>query len=386
MSFKLELHKELTQITTYQDKALGIMRWGKNNSFPQTLKNVIAQSPSAKPAVDRTAKFYRGDGFKGDDEVVNPYGLTLSDVVDIMADDLATFESFAIHCNYNLDGQVVSMNPLRITDLRFNEFDEFNFSSKLGYHPDYGHNSVVKKSIVNTVTSDKIKWIDRFNPHEVLNQIKRLGEEYFKKSKKKRSDIEILTKGISIYNGQVDYYSKAGFSSYPIPPLQSAINFVLSDVENSILVRKETATGFISSYILKTTKSADDANLTAFENALVEAQGARGTGKIVTMSELSQEEVNSTMLEEIAGGAGGRKNIIDSAKTCYELDQKVINATYLIPPILAGADQKTGFSSADLKEAYWIFNSITQDGRNLIASHLNRIFRKIQFSKQEILK
>ena len=59
-----------------------------------------------------------------------------------------------------------------------------------------------------------------------------------------------------------------GPSKYPVPPLQSVINFVLSDVENSILVRKETSTGFVSSYILKSTLDYDDANLIAMENSI----------------------------------------------------------------------------------------------------------------------
>ena len=34
--FKLDSFKELTQITTKEDVALGIMRWGKENYYPQT--------------------------------------------------------------------------------------------------------------------------------------------------------------------------------------------------------------------------------------------------------------------------------------------------------------------------------------------------------------
>lgn len=377
MGFNIQLHKELTQVTTRQDSALGIMKWGLDNSFPQTLKNLIEQSPSAKPAVSRTAKFYKGSGFVGEDTVVSPYGLTLKQVVSILADDYATFEAFAIHCNYNVKGQPVSITPLRIAELRFNEFDELNYASKIGYHENFGRNSDVQKTISNTVTSSKIRWIDRFNPNVAIEQMMQLGAS-------EETDAKKLLKGIGRYKGQILYHTETGHSSYPIPPLQSAINYVLSDVENSILVRKETSTGFISSYLLKSSMDSEDPTLIALEMAIDEAQGARGTGKIITMSGLSPEEVNSTLLEEIGGGAGARGSIISSATDAYSLAQKVINGTYLIPPILAGADQKTGFSSADLKDAYLVFNTVTQGGRDVIESELNRILKASIFDIEPI--
>jgi len=364
MAFYLDWHRELTQITTRQDSALGIMRWGADNSFPQTLKNLIEQSPSAKPAVSRTAKFLKGGQFKGEDTIVSPYGLTLKTVVSILAEDYATFEAFAIHSNWNLNGEVTGMNPMRITDCRFNSFDELNFASKIGYFRNFGRNSEVKKTIEMVPTRGKIKWFDRFNPSAVLRQI------------------ENTEGGIGNYNGQILYHTETGHSSYPIPPLQAPINYVLSDVENSILIRKETATGFISSYLLKTSLDAEDANLVALENALDRAQGARGAGKIITMAGMDPETLTATVLEEI--GAGNNSAIIDSATKTYELDSKVISGAYLIPPILAGANQTTGFSSAELEEAYAVFNAVTQGGRDTIEQQVNRVLKNGVFDIKEI--
>lgn len=364
--FRIEQHTEITQVQTRQDTALGIMRWGMNNSFPQTLKNIINQSANAHPAIGRTAKFYKGAGFDGEDEIVGSNGLTLKSLVSILADDMATFEAFAIQCNYNLKSEVTSLNPMRIETLRFNEFDELNHASKIGYHPNFSMNAEVQKTINTAVTRSNIKWFDRFNPSVVGEQIKK-------------------TKGgISNYLGQILYCSGAGYDSYPIPPLQAAINFLLSDVENSILIRKETATGFISTYILKTTYDSEDPSLQAFEEALTEAQGARGMGKIITFAGLSPEEVANTMLEEIGSGGKGSIQIIDSAIKTFDLDQRVINGAYLIPPALAGIDQKTGFSGEDLKEAYFVFNAITQGGRDIIEAEINRILKVSVFNTKEI--
>lgn len=365
MSFQIQKHKELVQVETKQDTALGIMKWGIDNSFPQTLKNIILQSPSARVATSRAAKFYKGAGFDGEDEIINPQGLTLKRLVNILADDYSEFEAFSLQCNYNIKGEVVSINPMRIATLRFNEFDELNYASKIGYHPDFGRNSEVRRTIANTVTRDKIKWFNRFNPKMALPQIEK-------------------AKGIGNYLGQVSYYSESGQNSYPVPPLQAAINYVLSDVENSILVRKETSTGFINSYLLKTTLDSEDATLIALENAIAEAQGARGTGKIITLPGLTPEEIGATLLEELGGGGAGSKAIIESSKLAYELDREVITGAYLIPPALAGINQTSGFSGADLKEAYFVFNAITQGGRDAIESEINAILKHSIFDTKEI--
>lgn len=366
MGFNLQSHRELTQIETVEDTTLGIMKWGSTNSFPQTLVNLIEQSPASRPAVSRTAKFLKGSGFKGEDEIVNTQGLTLKRVVGILADDMATFEAFAIQTNWNMKGQVTGINPMRITDLRYNRFDELNYASKIGYHSNFGYNDVVRKTIAKLPKRSDIRWFDRFNPNVVMKQI------------------EATEGGIGNYLGQILYHTESGYSSYPIPPLQAPVNHVLSDVENSILMRKESSTGFINSYLLKTTMDAEDPNLIALENAIIEAQGARGSGKVITLAGLTEADVKATLLEEIGGGAGSAGAIVDAIVKAFELSSKVINGAYLIPPILAGTDQKVGFSAPNLGDAYYVFNSITQGGRDTIEQEVNRVLAQSVFKTRSI--
>ena len=357
--FRLNSFKELTQITTKEDVALGIMRWGEENFYPQTLKNIVEQSPSAKPAVDRVAKFYKGGSFEGEDIIVNSYGLTLRDIVDRCAEDLAFFEAFSIQSNFNLLGEPSDMHPMRIEALRFNQFDELSYASKIGYHRNFGQNDKVEMNVVEHATKDNIKFINVWNPKYAKDQFENLEGK------------------LNDYNGQILYYSGAGPSQYPIPPLQSVINFVLSDVENSILVRKETSTGFVSSYILKSTLDYDDPNLIAMENSIAQMQGARGVGKIMTISGLSEEEMKSTLLEEI--GSGNNSAIIESATKTFDLDKKVITGVYLIPPVLSGIEVSTGFSTEALVDAYNVFNAITKQGRKTIEREVNKILKAGDF-------
>ena len=363
-TFTLDNFKENTQIVTKEDVSLKIMTWGSDNYFPQTFKNIVEQSPNAKPAVSRTATFYKGSSFEGEDTVVNTYGLTLRDIVDKSADDLALFDAFAVNSNFNMNGIPTDMIPMKVETLRFNQFDELNYASKIGYHRNFGNNDVVQMNIENSVTHADIKFINIWNPKYAQEQI------------------EKLENGVQDYNGQILYYSGAGPSTYPVPQLQSAINYVLSDVENSILIRKETSTGFISSYLLKSTLNYDDPNLVALENGIAAMQGARGAGKIMTLSGLSEDEVGKDLLEEIGGG--NTSAIIDSATKTFELDRQVITGAYLIPPILSGADVSTGFSTESLKDAYNVFNAITEPGRARIQKEINKILKAGDFGIDSI--
>lgn len=359
--------QELSDITTYEDTALGIMRWGIANAFPQTLINLIDKSPNGKPVVDRTAKFLAGGQFDGYDMVINPQGTTLGKLVSLMAQSYATFEAFSMQTNYNIKGEVAGINPMKIETLRFNRFDELDYASMLGFHRDFGRNDVVKKNVETTISRGNIKWFHKFNPGDAMfAQL----ESHKKEGKK--------------YEGQILYYSNQGASRYPIPPLQSAINFLLSDVENSVLMRKETSTGFISSYLLKTVRDSEDATLQAFLQALEGAMGARGSGKVITLSSLSPEEVQNTLLEEIGSGAAGASAIVDAVEKAHKINKDVISNVYLIPPVLAGRDVAKGLSTGDLQDAYAVFNSITQEGRNKIQGEINRILAVSNFERKQI--
>ena len=358
--------KELSDITTYEDTELSIMRWGLSNAFPQTLINLIDKSPNGKPVVDRTAKFLAGGQFEGYDMIINPQGTTLGKLVSLMAQSYATFEAFSLQTNYNIKGEVAGINPMKIQTLRFNRFDELDYASKLGFHRDFGRNDIVKKQVETTISRGNIKWFHKFNPEAVFKQM-----ELHKAESKK-------------YEGQILYYSNQGASNYPIPPLQSAINFLLSDVENSVLMRKETSTGFISSYLFKTTLDSEDSKLHAFLESLESAMGARGSGKVITLSNLTPEDIASTLLEEIGSGAAGAAAIVDAVEKAHKINKDVISNVYLIPPVLAGRDVAKGLSTGDLKDAYAVFNSITQEGRNKIQGEINRVLAVSKFPIKQI--
>lgn len=363
MSFNIQNYTELSQVETVQDSALGIMKWGRQNSFPQTLLNLISQSANASSAVRIATRFLKGGEFENSDYIIHPSGITIKDLVDSAASSYAVFEGFSYHVNFNLNYKISNIFPMKMACLRFNEYDELGTYNKIGYHPNFGRNSVDVKNVADFPTKAKINFINTFNISKVADQVAKVDT-------------------IKNYQGQIFYHTNTGPFEYPIPPLQPLINFVLSDVENSVLLRKETATGFINSYLLKTCLGAGDKDLIALEDSIAEAQGAQGSGKIITLSGLSEEEVKSTLLEEIGGGKS--TTTIDSCVKTYNLNKEVISGVYLIPPALAGIDKNSGFSGQDLEEAYSVYNEITRDGRELIESKINLLLSNSDFEVKSI--
>jgi hypothetical protein len=92
--------------------------------------------------------------------------------------------------------------------------------------------------------------------------------------------------------------------------------------------------------------------------------------------------MKNDLLEQL--GSGNNSAIIDSSTKTFDLDRKAINGAYLIPPILAGEDVKTGFSTESLKDAYNVFNAFTQPGRDRIAKEINKILKAGNFGIDKI--
>lgn len=364
MSFNINEHKEVAEVTMHQDTSLDIMKWGQSNAYPNTFENLIKQSPNAKPTINRTAKFLKGAGFEGEDIVINTSGMTLKQLVAELAYQQAAYGGHAIGVNYSLDGHVSEIIPYRIKDLRFRSFDDHDQYNKIGYYNDFAGISEIRKNSTKAPTKNDIQWIDIFNPNQAKLQW------------------SALKNGISDYKGQMLYYSNSGNTRYPEPNLQSQINYVLADIENSILMRKQSSTGFINTSLLTTSLDSESTNLYNLQQDIEDSQGARGSGSVVVISGISEDtlfEVNN-----LGDGGSSQKNTIDNIEKSLDLIKKQIFGAYLIPPILAGVDQNNGFSGVDLEDAYKVFNAVTREERSIIESSINRVLAISKFDVKKI--
>ena len=365
MSFSIENHREYALVHTVENVNLDIMSWGEDNSFPQTYLNLLGQSPIGSSAQSKIADFIGGQGItKGGDLVINTLGTTLNELVEQLANSLSIWEALALQTAYNVNYDVSSISPMNIAELRLATFDNLNSASQIGYHHDYANNSEIKRNAETMVTASDIRRYDRYNPNNVASQVEKAGL-------------------LANYLGQILYYSKTGKSSYPKPPLQAQLNFVISDSQTSTLLRKASTTGFHGTTLLKT---PEDGNTDRYEDMIIainKAQSVNHAGKVIHIPDCTKEEMGYKFLENLEVGTAGR-GMIESVEKTIGINQNMILSAYQIPPILGGITVSTGFSTTAMEDAYTILNASTQPKRNIIEQQLKKVLDNSIWKNEDI--
>lgn len=190
---------------------LGIKSYDADNLYPQNVRKIVLNSKTGSGCMSRYISFLEGNGIS--DTVlaqmkVNRSSQTLDAIHSLCAADLAMFGGFALHVNYNLLGQVVEINYVPFENVRLAEPDSEGNVGEVYLHPDWTGRMTRNCKVVQ-VNKDNCDIIKVFNPKpEVVKaQILSVG-------------------GIENYKGQVYYYSRDGYMTYPL----SKCNAVLRDM------------------------------------------------------------------------------------------------------------------------------------------------------------
>lgn len=192
---------------------LDIQSYGKGNNYPQMIMQLIGASSNAKNCLRQYAKFTRGGGFKDVlfyKSVVNMKRQTCDTLLRLCSDDLARFGGFALHVNYNLLCEIVSVEHIPFEDCRLGMEDDSGYISKIAIHPDWTLSKGKKR--IKKPSRSTISYTDVFNPFPdaIMSQIVEAG-------------------GIESYKGQTLYVSIDGEMEYPIAIYDSAITDISTD-------------------------------------------------------------------------------------------------------------------------------------------------------------
>ena len=107
---------------TTNNRSLGIQNYGEGNAFPQKTMEIVAASGTGTACLDIFCKFIIGAGLSDPelrDMLVNSRRETLDAVVRAAATDLARFNGFALHVNYDATGHVSSLAHVPFEHCRF---------------------------------------------------------------------------------------------------------------------------------------------------------------------------------------------------------------------------------------------------------------------------
>lgn len=230
------------RFSTPNIKNLNIQAWGDDNLYPQNISKVIAASDSGVLCLNRYIEYIAGNGFEN--EVfsgmdVNFFGDTADDLLQMLAYDVASYNGFAIHVNYNILGKIVSMQHVPFEHCRLGDLDEFGGVSKIAIFPDWeGVKMYAGKKL--RPTPETVDYIDVFNPEP----------EFVK------AQID-LAGGIDNYNGQILWVSAAGRHVYPAAKYDTVVSYLSCEDALGNLSNRNLKYGLFSAGMLLIRKGSD---------------------------------------------------------------------------------------------------------------------------------
>lgn len=256
--------------------SLGIKTFGDTNLYPQQIRDIVKASPTGRTCVERRATYIEGNGLSSQalsEWTCNDFGGTVDDIHSLCADDIAYHEGFALHVNYNILGQIVSVSHVPFENCRLEEEDENGVISHIVLHPDWrGKKTRGGRAI--KVDANTIDRLPVFNPDPNIVQL------------------QITTAGgIEFYKGQILYASRAGYTTYPTPSYDSVLTDMSTDEGLSNVNNRNARNNFLPGGMIATRKGQDEDDDGGFSESLEKAQGDTNALKIIQVQLETDEDM-----------------------------------------------------------------------------------------------
>lgn len=346
--------KSSPRINTVYLQSFNIQAYGNDNLYPQTLRDIISASPTGSECSDRYASFIEGDGFNNlsfSEAVVNRRGDTADDIHTLVCKDIALYNGFALHVNYNVMGQIVELQHIPFENCRLLEPDSTGYVAKIAIHPDWtGRKTRAGRSI--RVEKSNVDYIDIFNPLKEVVQ----------------AQIE-ASGGIESYKGQVLWVSMAGKGTYPAGKADSVATDMSTDEGLSNIKYRNARHNFMPAglFITKEGQQAQNDDDEGFSDTLYKLQGDINVGKIMEVSVGSDEEKPEFVSLET-------KNYDKDFTVTEASTTERIYSAYGQEPWYCIRVGKIGFSGDILSDAFEYYNSIVSKQQRTIERTFKRVF------------
>lgn len=337
---------------------LGIQSYGSDNLYPQTLRNIVMASSTGSECLDRYADFIEGYGFRDvafSEYVVNRRGETVDDIHEAVCRDMALYNGFAIHVNYNIDGKIVEMHHVPFENCRLVDEDSNGYVGQIALHPDWSGKKIRAEKPVK-VDKNNVDYIDVFNPRKevVMAQITRSG-------------------GIEYYKGQILWVSGSGRNTYPVGRADRVATEMSTDEGLANVKYRNVRNNFFPAGMMITKRAnpfdtgdrwADD---NGFQDTIKQLQGDINASKILEVQIESDEE---------------RPEFVEMNTKNYDKEFSVTEAS-VVERIYSAFGQepwycirigKMGFSGDILRDAFDYYNSIVSKQQRMLERVFDRIF------------
>lgn len=262
-------------------RQLGVKSYDADNLYPQNALSIVAASKTGYGCLSRYIDYIEGRGIASEALAamrVNLNGETLADLHSLVSADLATFEGFAIHVNYNVDGKITDMHHVPFEHVRLTEPDAEGVIRQVALHPDWS-GQLTRNGKPVRVTEKNVDYIDIFNPQPevVLSQMLEAG-------------------GPQYYKGQILYYSREGHLQYPRAKFHSVLTDLSTDEGLSNVMLRNVRNNFLPAGVFVRLRGAgqpvtDESQEQAYSDDLLALQGDTESVNIMEVTVGTKEEI-----------------------------------------------------------------------------------------------
>lgn len=349
------LYTKLNKSMAPSDVAGGIMSFGESNDYPQTIESIILGSSTGKAVHEIYTKFLCGEGFEADiNNIVigkdfRGRNITIKQLLRQCAASVAMNNGALIHCNKNLNNEVVSASPITFKFFRFNKPDDTGYSSKIVLNKKWGERDFK--------TSESIPY-DLFTPdnNAFLKQVQKAG-------------------GIEKYKGQINFQFWDDKYLYPLSPFDAVYLDCDTEQQVSLFMNREIRNGFMATTILRVAESTPEDEAKIIER-VTNSTGADGTRVILMIDEIDPET------KEIKKNGAFAVDKVDTNindKLFESWEQSLagkIRRSLNVPSIFLDYDASKigGTSGESIIQATNSYNAITRDARALLGEYFKDIF------------
>lgn len=339
-------------------RQFGIQSYGEDNLYPQTLRQLVKGSSTGSECLERYADFIEGYGFRDipfSEYVVNRKGDTMDDIHEAVCRDMAMYNGFALHVNYNVDGKIVELHHVPFENCRLVDEDSNGYVGKIALHPDWSGKKVRATKFV-AVTKENIDYINVFNPRKevVMAQIEHEG-------------------GIETYNGQILWVSGAGKNVYPVGRADRVATELSTDEGLANVKFRNVRNNFFPAGIMVTKKASqfdrgdrfvDDVD---FQEVIKQMQGDTNASKILEV-QIESDEEKPEFMEMNSKNYDKEFTATESSVT------ERIYSAFGQEPWYCIRIGRIGFSGDILRDAFDYYNSLVTKQQRMIERVFDRLF------------
>ena len=343
---------------------LNIQKYGRDNLYPQRMRNLIRSSHTGGACCERYQTFIEGNGLNNtefSEYVCNRAGDTVDDIFRLLAHDMAMFHGFALHVNYNIFGEIVEVSHVPFETCRLEEETDDGKVVYINYHPDWTGRKSRKGKYIR-VSRENVKKIYTFNPRRevVMAQIIKSG-------------------GIENYKGQILWFSMDGKWEYPCPIYDKVVTNLSTDEGLDNVKYRNVRNNFLLAGML-VHKKGSSLGIDENGNPIEEESAASGISESLDIFQGDENacaimDVTVESNEDVPTFTSFEANNFDSKfKSTESSVTKSIYIAFGQEVFYRIIEGSLGFSTDIMSEAFRYYSSYTSSPRRAISRALKRIF------------